>query len=68
MSSRHKWIINAMPPEEINIPSAYKIDRCEKCGCLLIHKWFGGLDYRKTYLMKGTESEIRPECNDKKNE
>lgn len=61
--TRHSWLKNVMSPDELSITASYQIDKCKKCGCLLIHKYFGGIDYRKTYLINGRESQIRPECN-----
>lgn len=61
---RHKWIRNALPVtcESDMIPGVYQIDICQACGCTMLHKYFGGTNYAKTYLLDGKEIDIRPDC------
>lgn len=59
---RHKWIKNAVPPDEILIEATYQLDKCERCGCLCLHKCFGRFDFEKVYIVNGKESKIRPDC------
>lgn len=56
---RHRWHPISISP----IPYVYKASECEKCKCVRLHKYIGGT-YTKTYLSKGKELDVKPDCNE----